>query len=75
MGNLLRMQLLRDPNVLFVGYRHPHPIKHHILLTVQTAKVGRSESISYTPHSALRTALQDLGTEIAHLSEQVKSAM
>jgi DNA-directed RNA polymerase II subunit RPB11 len=26
-GNLLRMQLLRDPQVKFAGYMHPHPLE------------------------------------------------
>lgn len=74
MGNLLRMQLLRDPDVIFVGYRHPHPIEHHIMLRVQTStkpKVGQT----YMPPDALRTALQDLGAEVSTLSEQLKSQM
>lgn len=29
-GNLLRMQLHRDPNVRFAGYIHPHPLVHYI---------------------------------------------
>ena len=31
-ANLLRMQLLRDPNVRFVGYIHPHPLIHYLPL-------------------------------------------
>ena len=35
-GNLFRMQLLRDPNVRFAGYIHPHPLLNYIDLKVQT---------------------------------------
>jgi len=36
MGNLIRMQLLRDKQVKFAGYIHPHPLIHKIELRVQT---------------------------------------
>mmetsp|Transcript_12812 Transcript_12812/g.32444 ORF Transcript_12812/g.32444 Transcript_12812/m.32444 type:complete len:165 (-) Transcript_12812:283-777(-) len=36
LGNLLRMQLLRDPRVFFAGYKAPHPLEYHILIRVQT---------------------------------------
>ena len=36
MGNLVRMQLLRDKQVKFAGYIHPHPLIHKIELRVQT---------------------------------------
>ena len=35
LGNLLRHQLLKDPNVLFAGYKNPHPLDHNIILRVQ----------------------------------------
>lgn len=72
MGNLLRMQLLRDPDVVFVGYKHPHPIEHHILLRVQTALRPRNGG-NYQPPDALRTALQDLAAEVSTISEQLRS--
>ncbi|XP_031744368.1 DNA-directed RNA polymerases II, IV and V subunit 11 isoform X2 [Cucumis sativus] len=31
-GNILRMQLHRDDNVLFAGYQLPHPLKYRILV-------------------------------------------
>lgn len=34
MGNILRCQLLRDPRILFAGYRMPHPLINHTLLRV-----------------------------------------
>ena len=37
MGNLLRMQLLRDPKVRFVGYKLPHPLIHNLGLKIQTS--------------------------------------
>lgn len=70
LGNLLRMQLIRDRDVVFVGYRHPHPIQHHLLLRIQTASAPVSD-VSYSPHQALVTALSDLHNELTDLQQQV----
>lgn len=37
LGNIMRMELLRDPRVRFAGYKHPHPLDNDILVRVQTA--------------------------------------
>jgi DNA-directed RNA polymerase II subunit RPB11 len=34
MGNLLKMQLLRDERVRFSGYRKPHPLENKIEIKV-----------------------------------------
>ena len=34
-GNMIRHQLLKDPNVLFAGYKNPHPLEHRIILRIQ----------------------------------------
>ncbi|RKO90429.1 DNA-directed RNA polymerase, partial [Blyttiomyces helicus] len=36
LGNILRMQLLKNPKVLFAGYKMPHPLEHYFVLKVQT---------------------------------------
>ena len=36
LGNMIRMQLLDDPNVLFCGYRQKPPLEPAIQLKVQT---------------------------------------
>ncbi|KAJ3069225.1 DNA-directed RNA polymerase II core subunit, partial [Podochytrium sp. JEL0797] len=36
LGNLLRAQLLKNPNVLFAGYKIPHPLEHTFILKIQT---------------------------------------
>jgi DNA-directed RNA polymerase II subunit RPB11 len=36
MGNLIRMQLLRDPAVRFAGYRIPHPLIYECHIRVET---------------------------------------
>ncbi|MCL4152259.1 UNVERIFIED_CONTAM: hypothetical protein GTU68_054200 [Idotea baltica] len=32
---MVRMQLLRDPNVVFAGYKNPHPLEHKAILRIQ----------------------------------------
>ena len=65
------MQLLRDPLVIFVGYKHPHPIVHHIELRIQTVSSQKAGMTRYSPHDALITALRDLSTELNTLEELV----
>ncbi|KAJ3991817.1 DNA-directed RNA polymerase [Lentinula boryana] len=36
LGNMLRAQLLSMPEVLFAGYKVPHPLHPHFLLKIQT---------------------------------------
>lgn len=41
-----RSQLMKDPQVLFAGYKVPHPLEHKIVIRVQTTpdyspQVGR----------------------------------
>jgi DNA-directed RNA polymerase II subunit RPB11 len=35
-GNLMRMQLLRDPSVRYSGYRMPHPLTMEVHVRVET---------------------------------------
>lgn len=75
MGNLLRMQLMRDKDVVFVGYRQPHPLEHHILLRVQTTtNPTGSEERPYLPTHAMQNALNDLHAEISCVLELLSSA-
>ncbi|CAN8076392.1 unnamed protein product [Agarophyton chilense] len=70
LANLLRMQLIRDPDVVFVGYKHPHPMDHHIELRVQTSSSTRAGK--YLPPEAVRVALIDLSSEVSRLTELAK---
>ncbi len=36
LGNLLRMQLLRDPSVRYAGYRMPHPLVFDCHVRIET---------------------------------------
>jgi len=68
LGNLLRAQLLKDPQVIFAGYRVPHPLEHKFVLRVQTTS-------DYSPHEAFTNALTDLMSEVSLLEERLKSAI
>lgn len=59
-GNLVRMQLHRDKNVVFAGYRIPHPLEYQMVVKVQTN--GKK-----TPIAAVQGALEDLGNEVGDI--------
>mmetsp|Transcript_54355 Transcript_54355/g.129517 ORF Transcript_54355/g.129517 Transcript_54355/m.129517 type:complete len:207 (-) Transcript_54355:28-648(-) len=63
LGNILRMELLRDEHVLFAGYKVPHPLNHMIELRVQTRP-------SSTPDMAIRRAIKNLRGETRSILEQ-----
>ena len=58
-------QLLKDPNVLFAGYKQPHPLEHKFILRIQTAQ-------SYAPQEALMNAITDLISELSLLEERFR---
>jgi DNA-directed RNA polymerase II subunit RPB11 len=68
-GNLFRMQLLRDPSVRFAGYIHPHPLLHFIDMKIQT------NSSNVAPVEVLSAAIEDLANETDHLATQVADAI
>ena len=63
------MQLLRDPNVRFAGYYHPHPLVHYIDMKIQT------NNSTVAPVEVLSSAIEDLANETDHLITQVQDAM
>lgn len=69
------MQLMEDQDVVFVGYRQPHPLEHHILLKVQTSSNPKGGKDPYLPVDALQNALKDLASEVALISEQLSEAL
>ncbi|CAK8696704.1 unnamed protein product [Clavelina lepadiformis] len=68
LGNLLRSQLLKDPKVLFAGYKVPHPLEHKFILRVQTTG-------DYSPQEAFTNAIKDVISEISLLEERFKVAV
>ncbi|GER53141.1 DNA-directed RNA polymerase [Striga asiatica] len=65
-GNILRMQLHSDENVLFAGYKLPHPLQYKILLRIHTT----SQS---SPMQAYNQAINDLDKELDHLKNEFEN--
>lgn len=61
LGNMIRMQLLRDQRVRFSGYRMPHPTINECHIKVQTMEAAQS------PLNVFDDALEDLGEEVRRL--------
>ncbi|XP_008645930.1 DNA-directed RNA polymerases II, IV and V subunit 11 isoform X1 [Zea mays] len=61
-GNILRMQLHRDPNVLFAGYKLPHPLQYKIIVRIHTMSQS-SLTQAYTQ------AINDLDKELEYLKQ------
>lgn len=67
LGNMIRMQLLKDPKVLFAGYKVAHPLEHKFTIRIQT-------QADYTPIEALMNAILDVRSEICLLKERFSEA-
>ncbi|KAL3314936.1 DNA-directed RNA polymerase II subunit RPB11-a [Cichlidogyrus casuarinus] len=67
-GNMITTQLLKDPRVLFAGYKNPHPLEHRIVIRVQTVS-------SVTPLQVFSSAIKDLISEISNIDEQFVAAL
>ncbi|WZZ52878.1 hypothetical protein YC2023_052985 [Brassica napus] len=67
-GNIVRMQLHRDENVLFAGYQLPHPLKYKIIVRIHTT----SQS---SPMQAYNQAINDLDKELDFLKSQFEVPM
>lgn len=69
LGNLLRLQLLRDNSVRFAGYRIPHPLIFEIHVKVETmdAKVS--------PINVFDSALADLQLETETIASKWEMAV
>ena len=68
MGNMIRHQLLKDPNVLFAGYKNPSPFVNQITIRVQTTS-------DYTPTDAFMNAITDLLSELSLFEERFKEQL
>eukprot|EP00877_Chromochloris_zofingiensis_P000912 jgi/Chrzof1/10821/Cz05g13120.t1 len=61
-GNMIRMQLHSDKEVIFAGYRIPHPLESKMVVRIQTT--GKD------PTQAMQHAISDLRSEITELREK-----
>jgi len=69
LGNMLRMQLLEDRDVLFSGYRVPHPLEPAIQVKVQTG------SEIPGPTQAVEAALGSLLGELKTFEERFRAEL
>lgn len=67
LGNMIRNQLLKDPNVLFAGYKLPHPLEHKFVIRIQTTS-------DYSPQEAFMNAITDLLSELSLFEERFREA-
>ena len=58
-------QLRKDPQVLFTGYKNPHPLEHKIVLRIQT-------TADYSPQEAFTNAITDLISEVSLMEERFR---
>ena len=63
LGNVLRYQLLQDPDVKFAGYKKPHPLEEDIEIKVQT-------SGQIAPPDAILKGCRQLNVTLSKLAEQ-----
>ncbi|WMV56057.1 hypothetical protein MTR67_049442 [Solanum verrucosum] len=81
-GNIVRMQLHRDDNVLFAGYKLPHPLQYKILLRrLSFARHASSNTVQIqttsqsSPMQAYNQAINDLDKELDHLKSQFEGEL
>ncbi|EIW78371.1 RBP11-like subunits of RNA polymerase, partial [Coniophora puteana RWD-64-598 SS2] len=65
LGNMIRAQVLSMPQVLFAGYKVPHPLQPYFLLKIQTDG-------SLTPQAALEQACTKLISTISTIEKKFK---
>uniref|UniRef100_A0A8C9PQ15 DNA-directed RNA polymerase RBP11-like dimerisation domain-containing protein n=1 Tax=Spermophilus dauricus TaxID=99837 RepID=A0A8C9PQ15_SPEDA len=57
LGNIIKSQLLKDPQVLFAGYKVPHPLEHKIIIRVQTTPDYSPQECPGRPHEDIPSQL------------------
>lgn len=60
--------MLKDPRVLFAGYKVPHPLEHKFVIRIQTTS-------NYSPEDAFMNAITDLMAELSLFEERFKDAI
>ena len=65
-GHALRKQLLKNPNVIFAGYKVPHPLEQKMVIRVQVSRE--------TPVNAMKLALKELSDTTNKLENSLQKA-
>lgn len=60
--------MLKDPHVLFAGYKNPHPLEHKFVIRIQTTS-------QYSPQEAFMNAITDVISELSLFEERFKEAL
>ncbi|KAI9101285.1 DNA-directed RNA polymerase [Phlyctochytrium arcticum] len=68
LGNLLRMQLLKNSKVRFAGYKMPHPLDHSFVLKVQTTP-------ETSPLEVLQTDINKLIREVGDIKRTFQNQL
>ncbi|KAL0482950.1 DNA-directed RNA polymerase II subunit RPB11 [Acrasis kona] len=68
LGNLIRMQLLQNKDVVFAGYKNAHPLKYDIDIKIQTVP-------DVTPRETLGVAVNELIDQIKSLKSQFQDEL
>eukprot|EP01083_Nonionella_stella_P072733 196233_1 len=68
-GNALRMKLLEDPQVLFAGYKIPHPLKYEVVIMVRTRDRTK------TPLDAFNNAVMEIQNELTAIKQLFSDAV
>ena len=58
-------QLVKDKDVLFAGYKVPHPLEHSFIIKVQTSNTT-------TPVEAVRKAVNEIISDVSTLEDRFK---
>ena len=68
LGNMLCGALQKDPQVIFAGYKVPHPLEHHVVIRVQAEK-------GYDPVDVVQRNIERLVRDLANLDDQLKAEL
>lgn len=72
-GNLLRVQLLEDEDVIFAGYKIPHPLQYQMIVRVQTMGREQQSGRDKSPLDATVQAFDALSAEFAQIGQQFEN--
>ena len=64
-GDLIQRQLLKEPDVIYSGYKQIHPLEHYIILKIIT-------NGKFSPIEAFDKVLKDLYIEFSLLEENLR---
>lgn len=67
-GNLITTELLNEKNIVFVGYKVPHPLKSDILIKIRTTP-------KYSPEKAFLKGLRNIKKKVESLESSYEAEL